>query len=211
MRRHAALLAAAVGLAACSSAPEPPSPAPEVATETLGFLTDGTSPAPTVSVEVPDGFHNSEQDDDVTPEGLGWYVVSDDQLEFLGFYAMAQIYPDACHVSERDRVTPGPSVQDLADALVGQAAVQVGKPSPVTLGGYDGLYLEVTGPADISGCTKQGLSPTRLIYGDGQVDRLWILDVDGQRLVVDASYSGARSSATAVGELEAMVQSLHLG
>ena len=44
----------------------------------------------------------------------------------------------------------------------------------------------------------------------GQVDRLWILDVNGQRLVVDASYSPDTTQAQR-DEQERIVQSMALG
>ena len=47
----------------------------------------------------------------------------------------------------------------------------------------------------------------RGIYGDGQVDLVWILDLDGQRIVVDASYS-ARSTRSDIDKLKSMVGSL---
>ena len=76
----------------------------------------------------------------------------------------------------------------------------------------------VTGDADFEGCDLQeGHADFVSWFGDGageryqqvagQVDRLWVLDVDGQRLVVDATYS---PDATAVDgdELERVVASL---
>jgi hypothetical protein len=83
-------------------------------------------------------------------------------------------------------------------------------PTDVTVGGYDGRYLEwsvptdmvVTGDAEFHGCDVQpsnGLRDFVSWFGDGygeryqqvagQVDWLWILNVDGQRLVVDATFS----------------------
>ena len=47
----------------------------------------------------------------------------------------------------------------------------------------------------------------RGIYNDGQVDLVWILDVDGQRLVVNASYT-PKSSASDIDKVTSMVESL---
>jgi hypothetical protein len=47
----------------------------------------------------------------------------------------------------------------------------------------------------------------RGIYSDGQVDLVWILDVDGQRLVVNAAYT-PKSSASDIDKLTSMVESL---
>ena len=84
------------------------------------------------------------------------------------------------------------------------------KPTDVTLGGYSGKYLEwsvpkhwvVTGDGDFKGCDVQddghrdfvswlgnGGDGQRWQQMAGQLDRLWVLDVNGQRLVVDANYA----------------------
>ena len=83
-------------------------------------------------------------------------------------------------------------------------------PTDVTLGGYRGRYLQwsvpthmvVTGDADFQGCSvfpSNGHRDFVSWFGNGlgeryeqvagQVDRLWILNVHGQRLLVDATYS----------------------
>ena len=84
----------------------------------------------------------------------------------------------------------------------------------MSLADYHGLYVEVVSPQDLRTCGPEpGLwtsGPTggRGIYGDGQVDLVWLLDLDGQRIVVDASYS-ARSTASDIDKLNSMVESLH--
>jgi len=89
-------------------------------------------------------------------------------------------------------------------------------PTDVTLAGYHGKYLEwsvpkdwvVTGDGDFAGCDVQpnghrdfvswlgaGGVGERWQQMAGQVDRLWILDVNGQRLVVDANYAPGTTQA----------------
>lgn len=83
----------------------------------------------------------------------------------------------------------------------------------MSLAGYHGLYVELTSPQDLRTCGPEpGLwasGPTggRGIYGDGQVDLVWILDPDGQRILVDASYSPS-STASDIDKLNSMVESL---
>ena len=109
-----------------------------------------------------------------------------------------------------DLVKPGPSVEDLADALVAQKATSSTEPEVVSLAGYDGVYLELTGPPDLGACDERpGLADERGLYTDDQVDQLWILDVDGQRLIVDASY-GPDTTADQRDDLVAMVDSLEI-
>jgi hypothetical protein len=155
---------------------------------------------PDAVVEVPSGF-----DDEAA-----WYIVSPDQQEFLGLWAVGLVDRDACLHGEQDAFDPGPSVEDLADALVAQKSTRATAPQPVTLAGHEGVYVELASPRDISTCTKYpGLwrEPERGIYNDGQVDLVWILDVDGQRLVVNAAYT-PKSTASDIDKLTSMVESL---
>jgi hypothetical protein len=102
-------------------------------------------------------------------------------------------------------------------------------PTDVTLGGYRGRYLEwsvpahmaVTGDADFAGCSvfpsnghrdfvswfSKGGNGERYEQVAGQVDRLWVLNVNGQRLVVDATYSPNTTQAQR-DELGQVAQSL---
>lgn len=154
-------------------------------------------------VEVPRGFD----------ETATWYVVSHDQQEFLGLWTVSAADRDACRRGTVDAYDPGPSVVDLADALVAQKSTRASTPEPVALAGYHGLYVELTSPRELRTCGHDpGLwtsGPTggRGIYVDGQVDLVWILDLDGQRIVVDASYS-ARSTRSDIDKLKSMVGSL---
>jgi hypothetical protein len=111
---------------------------------------------------------------------------------------------------------PGPTVDDLAAALAKQQLRNATAPTDVTLGGYQGKYLEwsvpkrwvVTGDGDFKGCDVEddghrnftswegnGGIGERWQQMAGQVDRLWILNVNGQRLVVDAAQSPDATSA----------------
>lgn len=110
--------------------------------------------------------------------------------------------------------------------LVAQKSRQASAPKAVTLDGHPGQYLEwsvpsdavVTGDANFAGCDAQGDHADfvswfgnglgeRFQQVAGQVDRLWILDVAGQRLVVDATTAPDATSA-ARDELARVVESL---
>jgi hypothetical protein len=152
---------------------------------------------PEALVDVPDGFEDE----------AAWYVVSHDQQQFLGLYVVKLVDRDACHA--RGDYDPGPSVKDLADALVAQGSTHTTPPEPVTLAGHHGLYVELTSPRDYwSRCNPEAaLWHGRGIYNNGQVDMVWILDVRGQRIVVDAAYT-PRSSPADIDKLNSMAKSL---
>lgn len=156
---------------------------------------------PEASIDVPDGFD----------DGASWYVVSRDGNEFLGLWTVGVVYNDPCRLGKTTYRYPGPSVQNLAHALVAQRSTRTAAPKPVTLDGYRGLYVEIHSPSDLSECVKVadlwGSPGGRGIYNDSQVDRVWILDVDGRRLVVNAAYS-AESTAKDIDKLTAMIKSL---
>ncbi len=110
---------------------------------------------------------------------------------------------------------PGPSVDDFAQALVDQPLRNATEPVDVTLGGYAGKYLELSVPSDMDfsecdvadGENRFFSWDGRYHQGPGQVDRLWILDVDGSRLVIDA-FQMPYATAEERAEQQAVVESV---
>ena len=162
--------------------------------------------------EVPDAFVTVPRGYD---EAATWFVVSHDGHEYFALWTVAEADRDACRNGEQDVYDPGPSVDDLARALVATRSIRASEPEPVTLAGYRGQYVELAGPRHLSRCVdpEAGLWTSadggRGIYNDGQVDLVWILDADGQRIVVNAAYSAA-STASDIHKLTAMVESLEV-
>jgi hypothetical protein len=154
-------------------------------------------PFPTVAITVPDGW-NSYKDFAVqslngTPRQL---VVS--------FWNVDKVYANGCHWLGLSLIDPGPTVDGLATVLAQRPLRNATAPVAVSLGGSTGEYLAWSVPADIdfSSCDRlpsdtqgffeswTGLGPAtdRYQQAPGQVDQLWILDVAGHRLVIDATY-----------------------
>jgi hypothetical protein len=166
----------------------------------FSFVANSEVETPDALVEVPSGFK----------DGAEWYVVSPDSDAFLGLSTVGKVDRDVCLHGEQDAFDPGSSVEDLADALVAQKSTRASAPKPVTLGGHEGLYVELASPRHLSRCEKYpGLwrEPDRGIYSDSQMDLVWILDVDGQRLVVDAAH-GPTATTSEIDNLTSMVKSL---
>jgi hypothetical protein len=155
--------------------------------------------APTLPVlTVPEGYSNIDS-------GV---VQADDLERYVWVWAVEHVYAHPCD-GVADPV--GPSVADLAEALAAQSLRTTTDPVPITVGGHEGLYVEVQVPETVTAgdCPSGvfGLWPGRhQRVGEilGQVDMVWIVDVDGRRLVLDASYE-ASSSPDEVAELEEMV------
>jgi len=165
----------------------------EPAKYTLRLLADEGSTR--AIVDVPEGY-----------AGHGSVIGSDDgDMAFWG--KVTQVDTDPCLGGKH--VGAGTSVHDLASLLVAQRHMKTTRPVPVTIGGYHGLYLKLTAPADIDRC--RGGSVTIFTAGATwlQLDlpsatfREWILNVHGQR-VVGGTRSGpdAADSAELVGMVE---------
>jgi hypothetical protein len=107
-------------------------------------------------------------------------------------------------------------VRDLADALARNEVTQATPPRRATLAGHDGLRLTLRLPADfdIDRCPSGRVQlwedaggGNRYLEQPGQRLRLWILDLDGQRVVVNAS-DGPANTAEEVAEVTRMVRSV---
>jgi len=160
---------------------------------------------PTAILDVPVGFAGAEPG--------GWYLVSLDNSAFLGLWTINAVHNHPCRGDGSDYTFPGPAVDDLADAFVDQPFTRATEPKPVTVDGQEGLYLELKIPADVGRCKKDELdlwsSPGGRGYESGQIDRLWILDVEGQRVIIDASFL-PETSQDDITALEGLVTSIHL-
>ena len=105
----------------------------------------------------------------------------------------------------------GPTVDDFANALADHPRLDTTTPVAVTLAGYSGKYLDLQVPADISACPTSYFPWEPGLYAAGPNQRwhLWILDVDGTRVVVHATdYVG--TSAEDQAELRAIVDSIQI-
>ena len=178
-----------------------------------GLTPRGTSSAPYAVIDVPSGY-----------AGFGswavWPLPGEDDAEesefsTVEYWAVHGVYDDPCRWKGAAPEI-GPRVDDLVAALSGQRYTEVvAGPEPVTLDGHDGVLLSVRVPDDLDGA---GCTEGRYVFwqgspGDahhqapaGTTEQLWILDVDGQRVVLGtAATAGVPESDVA--ELTAMVES----
>lgn len=154
-------------------------------------------PFPRVVLTVPDGWTSND--------GLAVIRHLDDRprLMAVAFWGVVDVYTNGCHWLG-PLIHPGPTVDELAAVLASRPLRNATTPVAVTFGGYHGEYMEWSVPADLklSDCDRgpgdtDGVFESWTGYGTGgtdryefpgQLDRLWILDVEGRRLVVDAYY-----------------------
>jgi hypothetical protein len=127
----------------------------------------------------------------------------------VNFSQVNGLYSDPCLGAATEDVAVGPTVDDLATALGHQSAYEASTPVDVTLAGYSGKYVDLELPSDwvTEGCFLWGDS----FYAQGPDSRwhLWILNVDGVRVVVLAwDFAGTPPEDKA--ELQAVVDSIQI-
>lgn len=140
------------------------------------------------------------------------------------------VYGDPCDWVTTTPETAATTPDEIATALGAQAQTETTTPVDVTIGGYSGkaITLEVPMSYEVPGATREeefaacdestyafyGVSgepgPTRNAQGPGQIDELWILDVDGAIMILDATY-GPAAPAELVAEMRALAESATFG
>jgi hypothetical protein len=131
----------------------------------------------------------------------------------LGFWTVETVPSDFCRSASSEAFTnPGPTVTDLAAALATQPRLRGTDARPVTIGGYDGLYVELTKPPSDCGTNVLWFAPRveHIAYEErfmrpGDVARIWIIDVGGKRVVIDTIHP-ADASAEKVAQTTRMVE-----
>jgi hypothetical protein len=115
------------------------------------------------------------------------------------------VYGDPCHWKSSIPKVPATTVNEIVAALAAQATRDASAPSDVTVGGHAGKKITLHVPDDapdrsqafkdcdngefgMYGTGVDGTALDRYQQGPGQVDELWILDVDGQIEIIDAMY-----------------------
>jgi hypothetical protein len=167
-----------------------------------------------VTITVPDGWAGVgngiwlTEPGNSPPDGAG-----------LLFARGAWLLSDPCKYIDAD-IPVGPTVADFVDAVANHPLLDTTTPVDVALAGYSGKYFDLQIPADISKCETEPGDPSSGpiyrpwepgIYAQGPSQRwhLWVLDVDGVRVVVQSSdYAG--TPATRRAELQAIVDSIQI-
>ena len=163
------------------------------------------------TITVPDGWANLD--------GIGVTKNSDEPSRTAVVFwgndlEVSQVYADPCQWLDGYVDPPvGPTVDDLATALANQPQRGESLPTEVSIDGYRGKMIELSVPSDIdfADCDR-GLFRSwtgRYHQGPGQVDRIYIIDVDGQRLVFFTNFLPGTSEADRA-EGQAIVDSIQL-
>jgi hypothetical protein len=126
----------------------------------------------------------------------------------VGFRQPSTVFTDPC-APERGAMTVGSTVEDLVSALADLPNVTASAPVDVTLSGFRGKHLSFVVDTEGMDCVMALYAQGSFIRAadNGQRQDLWILDVDGKRLVVDAA-TYPETSAADREELQTIVETL---
>jgi hypothetical protein len=175
------------------------------------YVIDYAAPVALVTFTVPDEPFGS----DPSPffkGGFNWGPWHQNNAGRLGVAEIDNLYADPCDpvAGPRDPAV-GPAVDDLVAALTDVPGLVASSPVGAELSGYAARYLEITGdrPADcveepVVWLTTRG-DPSLLMPHAGDLHRVWVVDVEGQRLVIWASEDAGFDQTP---HLEALVDSL---
>ena len=159
-----------------------------------------------ITLTLPDGWTGIE----------GWAVVPSVESysppggAWLLFMRGGWLYSEPCGGPGPD-IPTGTTVAEFVTALVDHPDLDVTSPRDVILGGFSGQYLELRAPANLtpSGCGYFVWEPGIYAQGPNDLWRIWVLDVDGVRVVVRAdSFPGTSPQVQA--QLAAIVDSIQI-
>ncbi|MEO8245499.1 MAG: hypothetical protein ABI622_00125 [Chloroflexota bacterium] len=128
------------------------------------------------------------------------------------------MYGDPCHWASTKPATSVATVDEAIAALSGQAFRDASTPVDVTVDGYTGKSITLHVPDDAVFSECDGGEFRTLVEGEdaaghhqdpGQIDLLWVLDVNGELVIFDVAYY-AGTPENVLDELGAIVESATL-
>ncbi len=164
-----------------------------------------------ITVDVPDGYGGDED---------AWVVRKQGRVSqtAVSVWVIGDVYGDACKwAGALLEPPPVSSVESLVSALADQRGLRASTPTAITIDGFAGTYMERTVPpgTNLDECNGAEFRPwlasdggTRFV-DPGQHDLLWIIDVDGDPLVIDAAV-GPGNSAQVRAELIRIAESIRI-
>jgi hypothetical protein len=172
-----------------------PSPSPVAA---IPLPATGAALPGRYSIQVPDSSVTLELTvADAEWTANGWYLGGSDLS--VSFWTVGNVYADACDPGSYPDPKIGPTVDDLVSALDAQANTDMQSLGDVNVGQHPGKRV-VMSPAAIVDCPGNPQlwfwqdpsgNPgrgTELMPPGGRQDVIWLIDVDGDRVVIVGFY-----------------------
>jgi hypothetical protein len=150
-----------------------------------------------ITMDVPDGYEGF-------PDGSGVAKLGRIGQMAVGAWVIGDVYADPCRWETTLLDPPAASSVDaLVAALADQKGLRVSTPTDITVDGFAGTSMERTVHAgtNLADCDGGHFRPWLGTDGGeryldpGEHVRLWIIDVEGVPLVIDASLGEAGTSA----------------
>jgi hypothetical protein len=116
--------------------------------------------------------------------------------------------PCSSESHELPDVKVGPGVDDFVDTVASQEWFHGTAPVRTEVGGASGRYFTLKGPADLSECLEwRPWDPGFYAQGESNIWEVWVLDVEGHRVLIVAQYFPGTSART-ITQLRQMVKSI---
>jgi hypothetical protein len=162
----------------------------------------------TITITIPDGWESA-----MVPAQI--WGPGDNPKSSVGWYTVDGLFADPCDPTQ-GYLDVGPTADDLVQALASHPTVSVEQTTDVTVSGYPGTLLELTGSAVECGGAESLFMTTQ----PGDVDRphpadrqyhpagvdLIVLNVNGDRLAIGSSIGTGARGETAT-EIDSIVES----
>jgi hypothetical protein len=168
----------------------------------------------------------------------GWSLYwAEGPWNFMTISRPSAVYSDACHPNYGFHPGPVTTIDGLVAALTGQEGwADVTTPSDIFIDGYAGKAFQRTAPAVMSDCSTE-IGVTRMIgipsnhpdfrswesdagifshdsheltYEPGEIETLWVLDLDGTVVVIQTLLP-AEPTTAARAEFAAVLDSIRIG
>jgi hypothetical protein len=182
----------------------------------LGVTIDVTIPAPGWYGE-PGGGILTKNDNSDAPDGAGLIVFARTNDLLVGSGDL-YVYGDPCQWESTKPRQPVTTVDEALAALSSQASRDPSTPMDVAVDGYAGkaITLHVPDDAVFSDCDQgefrtlvEGPEAARFHQDPGQIDLLWVLDVNGELVIFDIAYHDGTPESI-LDEVAAIVESATL-
>ena len=222
IRAVALAAVAAITITACSSGDDDDAGTQDPTEPTTSQATDVTSEPGRVSGnvgDVPISYIPADGWGDI-----GWAAIKGDPIYGLVFMEVGNTYDDSCPSVARDPAI-GPTVDDLGSAWADLPGMNATTPTDITVDGFAGQEVEFTVPdyptgATVDECADGGhfmLLEGADTPGDGywaqgpnQHHQLRIVDVDGTRVVIGATWFPDTSEEDRA-DIDEMLSSIQIG
>ena len=190
--------------------PLPPSGSVEPGRYVFASSDPGLDASHRITIEVPDGYAGFD--------GVAALKAATNYEAAVSTLAISDVYADPCRwkgtLLDRSAIS---STDDVVAALANQKGLRVSTPTGVTVDGFAGTYMERRVPAQtrISDCDGTVFRVYRSpgfgnrVLRPGHLQQLWILDINGAPLVIDALVD-PRTPAQVRAELVHMVESIRI-